>query len=232
VSNRIYPGANGQAFIRFQGSDAAMAVDVQGGVAAPVLAEAGITGLIEQQAVVKRPIVDSLYYDSSTVLSFTTTAAAVTANRLYVNPFLLTEDRYLERMAVRSSSGSGNIRLGIYRASEPSGSASPFPGALVVDLGSKAVSTDETFIADTANTFLAAGYYFLAAVFSGTPTMYQMNTYTASPLGIARDGFFSVNAHARVNHTFGALPDPIGAAAWNGGASPQIFIATLAEDPA
>lgn len=172
------------------------------------------------------PLVDNRIYDSTTAISsVTTSTGAMTANRLYAVPVLVKERRYLNNVSVWVQGGSaGNVRVGVYAAT-----ADYLPGSLLVDIGTADTGTGFILreVADTAYTELLPGIYFLAAVFSGTPTVTTI-TAVSSELGIASGSPLS---YYYVAHTYGALPASFGTPTSASGAGPRLMFSTLAAQP-
>lgn len=128
------------------------------------------------------------------------TTGAVTAGRMYLFPIVLRQD--VDRIAVQYSSGTGgNVRMGIYADS------SGLPGALVIDGGAQAVGAglNEMTITLTA----LDGVYWLACIFSGTPTMI-LGTPTGHGIGAPNGSFTTAQAAAYVTRAYGALPASAG----------------------
>ncbi len=139
-------------------------------------------------------------------VSSTGIAAAMVANRLYmtrlISPAALAVSELGIRVATAGAAGT-LARLGIYHAQ-----ADGMPGDLLVDAG--AVPTDAiAYVSVAINQSLAAGtVYWLAAIFSGAPTVAGFNNHAsqgpflgfdaASTSNIGRVGFYRTR-------TYGAL---------------------------
>lgn len=122
---------------------------------------------------------------------------AVTAGRMYMAPIFI--NRPIDRVGLQVSSGTpGNVRTGLY-AHDGAGK----PGALALDFGANAMGAgfNEFSFAETS----FEGLYWLAMIFSGTPTMVVGDP--AAALVGAPSGSFNV-FHAGVYKTqaYGALP--------------------------
>ncbi|CAB4195051.1 hypothetical protein UFOVP1279_18 [uncultured Caudovirales phage] len=114
------------------------------------------------------PLLASAQYTAST--SLTSTAAALTNNRLYYVPFLVTVSTTFDRIAINhtaTAASAGSVaRLGIYN------SASGVPSTRVLDAGTVDLTTAAALKPITISQTLAPGIYWLAAVaqFTGSPT--------------------------------------------------------------
>jgi hypothetical protein len=154
----------------------------------------------------------------------TGTTISVVANRHYAHPFIVGKQTTWDTIGVEvTTAGAGGslARLGIYEAQSDG-----TPGALVLDAGTVLVdATGDREISITQE--LSAGFYFLTFVSDGTPVI------RAAILGETGAGWLgsaSVSSSSATifrAHTFGALPDPYGAASYTGGHnSPGLYLET------
>ena len=174
-------------------------------------------------------MLDSLYYDSTGVMPSTVTSGTFIANRLYAVPIRLVERRFLKEIGVYVSTAStGNVRFGVY-GRDGDGKL----GDLLVDIGATTTNSSGALsaVTDADNTELIAGRYFLAAVFSATPTINGLSP-VSSVLG-ATVGGSSMNtiSHYYAAHIYGALPTAFPAVTAGSGSAPRILFSTLAALP-
>jgi len=131
------------------------------------------------------------------------------ANRLYGIPFIAARAMSVDRIAVYINvlAAGKSARLGLYRNGTNNN-----PGALVVDGGEVSVDATglKTVVIDEA---LTKGLYWMAIVSDGTPTPHGYAQYgsTIPSISTMSDGRgYEIGWY--VAHTYGALPDPFGAA--------------------
>lgn len=140
-------------------------------------------------------------------------AIALVADRLYGNAFWVPRLMTFDRIGIEvQSAGAGGtkIRLGIYQV----GSADDkYPGALVLDAGT--VDADGTGVkAITIEEQLSRGWYYLACVTDGTPSVrfgaLHYHHYFAGLLGgpASLTSFISYADRWLVTFSYAALPDP------------------------
>jgi hypothetical protein len=128
------------------------------------------------------------------------------ANVLYAVPIHISHDMTLAALVAQVTTGSaGAVRMGVYNDS------SGYPGSLVVDAGTGDTTGTGTIEVATTQA-LSRGKYWIAGVFSATPTLRRFNGTatnnvvaigytTADPTG-ATDTITGVT----VAYTYGALP--------------------------
>ncbi len=136
-----------------------------------------------------------------------TSSMSVALNTLYAVPFLCEERRTFDRIGIRvAGTAAGNARLGIYNSG-----ADGLPSSLLLDSGQLATSTINTDVTATISQELQAQtLYWLAAVFSSTPTVGADNVYEAAGLGAADFGASNRSTVLTRTFTFAALPNPFG----------------------
>jgi len=128
--------------------------------------------------------------------------AAITANRLYCSPFLVTRAITIDRLAFEVTTGdAGNARVGIYNDD-----GTGYPGTLNTDVGTgDTTNVAIVAVAISGNLSLTPGLYWLAIVSDVAPTTRHAQLLFGSPMGYASD--FNSNAGAvYMAHTYGALP--------------------------
>ncbi len=148
------------------------------------------------------------------------TAAAVVANTLYAQPFNASRGATIDSVGVNVSAvvaGSG-VRMGVYR------SLNGVPGALVADFGIVATTNPAAFKEITGlSQKLQPGLYWLAAVFSHTPTIRQIPQAAILGIyGVDNAATTAVGTGYTGSLTYGALPSNF----------PTITVSTAATQPA
>ena len=130
---------------------------------------------------------------------------AVTADKLYALPFLVTKTVRVNRLATYTQSGeTGNGRMGVYHSGQD-----VIPTRLVKGSGSVAVGSTANYHDFDPPFSLHRGLYWIVAVFSGTPTMHRIPyeqgvawEILGRTIGISTA--FSIGWEA--THSFAALP--------------------------
>jgi hypothetical protein len=147
------------------------------------------------------------YYVPGTVAAAqdNTRNMAVAANKIYVLPFLVTERVRFDRVTTFTQSGAtGNGRMGVYRNGKDL-----HPSTLVKGSGSVGVGAGANHHDFSPPVSLYRGLYWVAALFSGTPTMFRIPyeqgiawEILGRDAGIATA--FRIGWYA--DHSFAALP--------------------------
>ena len=130
------------------------------------------------------------------------TTAAVTANILYAMPFTVDRVLTIDSVGVHLTSqvSSSNVRMGIYKDSNG------VPHALVADLGTVG-TTDPTGLKEITGLLqkLQPGMYWLAAVFSHTPSISFLSASAISSVfGVSSAA--AVNTGINASFTYAVLP--------------------------
>lgn len=148
-------------------------------------------------------------YSSHIVSTAHGASLAITANRLYLQPFLLTHSRAVDGIFFRLSSGSGNYRLAIYDCNRDG-----TPGRKI--MGSTAdVATGSTGTIHIVTTGgpvrMPPGWYYLALVADAALTINisSVSNVGVNPLG--HDGVQYHYSYAYIANGSTTLPDPVGA---------------------
>ena len=162
----------------------------------------------------------NLYYPSLTP-GYSTAGAAVTADILYLTPFLVGKATTFTRIGLEVTAGAaGAARLGIYNFTDG------LPGSLVLDAGT--IDTSGAAVLEvTISQLLNPGWYALAIVFNATPSVrfaapsgtllpYYGRGFNAAPGGAAE----SINRA----FTYAALPDPFGTPTYTTGSLPLMHM--------
>lgn len=138
-------------------------------------------------------------------LNGTSTGAAVTAGRLYAVPIRITESVTATKIATYVTTGvaATNVRFGIYENS------SGVPGNRIIDGGEASTATTNTTPEVTISQALTPGWYFLAMVFNGTPSIRTNTVIRNTTLGATGLNVSGIS-HFYVAHTYGALPASFG----------------------
>ena len=185
-------GVTGTAPIVSSGG-AAPAISVTTGFAASTVA-AG-----DDARIVALPIFVSQQYTVNTTGTATTTA--LTTNRLYYLPYLITTSTTFDRMALEHVGAVGGVgsvvRLGIYS------STAGLPSTKLLDAGSLDLTTAAAFKALTINVTLTPGLYYLAVVAQITSGACTFRTIT--PSIVTPDSAGVING-AKFEAAAGALP--------------------------
>lgn len=168
------------------------------------------------------------YYAVSDGLA--TSNVAVVANILYGTPIYIPElvtilTINLSNVNIAGAAGT-KARIGLYKKSN----TGDFPSSLVVDGGE--VATDSTGTKTvTVSTALTPGWYFMAVVFSGTPTILGFslssgaNTLSLFGSDVANaSGTGSIFATITSSYTYGALPSTFPTATYVKNQGPRLCI--------
>lgn len=167
-------------------------------------------------ALVSIPPVGSYLYPWSGQLG--TGTLAVNANRLYAALFATGVPISIDRVGYEVTTGSaGFARMGAYTYDPSTG----LPSTLISDCG-VGITDNIAVVEITPTTFVVpAGLFFLAIVFSVTPTVRRMsavvpvNSVPWGHSGNSETGSNSTNQHAVYGaHTYGALPTAFPAATY------------------
>jgi hypothetical protein len=133
--------------------------------------------------------------------------AVLAANTLYGMPFLISQKRVIDRVAVCVTAFvAGNVRLGLYRAD-----ASGRPAALVADFGQIVVAANAVYTLSAAPLplTLGPGLYFLALVSSSASTIRGFAVAGLIPvLGVSSALGTAWSLGFSVAFPYAALPDP------------------------
>lgn len=161
-------------------------------------------------------LVGNYYFGGMTV----GTGVALTANRLYANPFFVATTMTFDRITVNVTTGvAGAMRLGIYNDLAAS------PTTLVMDCGTVDVTSTAIVYVDAINKQLTKGWYWLAGVSDVAPSIAKVSTpIHGVPLGY--DSGFNIVVGGYKAFTYAALPASFGTITTYYGASPAApFIA-------
>ncbi len=162
----------------------------------------------------------NLYYPSI-FPQYNITGSAVTADILYLTPFLVGVTATFTRIGLEVTSlASGAARLGIYNFT------GGLPGPLVLDAGT--INTGSAAVLEvTISQKLAPGWYFLAVVFNATPSV-RFGAAPTTFMPMAGWGFNVApgNLGEFINKTFtyAALPNPFGTPTYTTGAGPLMHL--------
>jgi hypothetical protein len=172
------------------------------------------TEQIEQGTLLHPPHVSGRYYGSPLAAAvYASRTATIVANYMYASPFLAgaVAGRDYDRISIHVTTAAlgKSCQLGIYADS------AGVPGALVLDAGNVSAATTGGKEINIAQT-LARGWYWLACLSDGTPTLRR---YYAA--GGAHLPWLGHNSGQDLNHyagmyvaqAYGALPDPFTAGA-------------------
>jgi hypothetical protein len=159
------------------------------------------------------------FYDSN--ITSTTTTFVLVANTLYAVPIMIpkTNTYTTESLEVSVLAGGKTMRYGIY--TDTNGA----PNALVLDSGTtSAGSTGARSI--TISQQLTAGWYWMAVVCDGTPTVRALTTSPLPWLGFSSGTDTTFHAGWSVAFTYAALPNPFtGGGALMTTAAPRLMLA-------
>lgn len=150
------------------------------------------------------------------------TTLAITANRLYAIPFLLSGTHQFIRIGLYVGTlSAGNCRLGIYANQD----GDVYPGALVLDAGAVDVGSiglKEIVISQE----LGPGLYWLALVGNSTPTLRAIAVAGAMPILGLDNAFNTAPGNGwYVAFTYAALPNPFpGGGTVNTGSLPAVAL--------
>lgn len=140
--------------------------------------------------------------------SASSTAGTTVANKLYFSPFLLIVAANIDGLGARVGTGvaATSIRLGIYECG-----SNGHPGALLRETSALSAATSGTdVIGSITSISLRPGWYYTGIATEGAPAMGRIdgNGNTAHILGQDSGNLMISNQAIRVDHTFGALPNP------------------------
>lgn len=133
----------------------------------------------------------------------TGSAAAVTANRLYAQLHYIGQNETAIGLGTNVATGvaSSNVRLGLYANNDG------VPGSLILDAGEVSTSSSSSTPEIVISQALPAGYYWVAGVFSDTPSIRTLSVSRGSLMGISSLGGAGVTQFY-ASYTYGVLPDP------------------------
>lgn len=165
------------------------------------------------------PTVSGRFYSCPFVESLTT--FAMSASILYAIPILLTsaETGQTNNIEVTVQSAGNNLRMGIYADSDG------VPSSLILDAGTVSLTgTGNKPISISQN--LSAGWYWLACVTNGTPTVRALSQSNALPvLGFTSATDTTTHVGWSVAFTYAALPNPFtGGGALMTTAAPRLML--------
>ena len=133
------------------------------------------------------------------------TTGAITANRLYAIPFLVSGTHTYTKIGIYVGTlSAGNVRLGIYNNLD----GDVYPGALLLDAG--VVDVGSTGLKEVVISLqLQPGLYWLALGGSSTPTLRAIAVAGAMPI-LGLDNAFNTTPGIGwyVAFTYAALPNP------------------------
>lgn len=143
------------------------------------------------------------YYGGLTATTFTT--LAVTAGVIYTAPIFIPQRKRYTNIALEVTAGSASsVRLGMY---QDSGGR---PGALLFDAGAVSCATPNGARGIGIDVIIDPGWYWLACLFSATPTVRAISQTNATVLlGWTSTTDVTRRVGCSVAQAFGALPDPI-----------------------
>jgi len=129
------------------------------------------------------------------------TTGALTANRLYAIPFVVSKRTVLDRIAINvTTAGTGNARLGIYE------DLGTYPSKLLLDAGAISIATTGVKSV-TISHVLTNGLKWLVIVSNGTPTIRSFAVASLSPvLGYGNTLGTAPNLGLYTAFTYAALP--------------------------
>lgn len=135
-----------------------------------------------------------------------TNTLTVTADRLYAVPFAVGSAMSIDRLGYEVTTGSaGFVRMGVY-AHSPTAFG---PGALLADFGT-GITDSIAVVEITGSVTVPAGVFWVAGVFSVTPTVRRVNAGVGAVfLGYSannENGTTSYNCVAYGAHAYAALP--------------------------
>lgn len=147
---------------------------------------------------------------------------ALAADRLFGMLLVVARDITVDRIAIEVTvADAGKVaRLGIYNDG-----SNLYPGTLVVDGGEISVAANGIITA-TISEALTKGYYWVAIVSDGTPTIrgYGTGEGVIPQLGPTSTNFSETVRAARAVRAYGALPDPFTGGALSPGWLPKILL--------
>lgn len=157
------------------------------------------------------------YYYGHPASTTTAAGSAVTANQLYAIPVFVPETVTITKVAlfVTTGAASSNVRLGLYNC------AAGVPTSLVIDGGTASTAGSSTTPSVTISQSLSPGWYFIAAVFDGTPTIRVATANRGTILGMSTVNgngvtqFTQSFTYGALNSTFGSVTDDTGTSPLN-----------------
>lgn len=197
--------ANGDLLTRVAGSPAALAIGTNGQV---LTVAAGLPSWATPSggagsAFALAPISQQWYTAPSDDNNISTMSTA--ANTMYLVPFPVPQTTTYDAFGLEiTASAAGNVHLGIY---------GPFTGSfaslpLVLDTGAVSVSSTGQKTQAISQS-LTPGWYFLAALFSNSPTVRQIaNSNALNVFGRTVRGTSIWDSRAIYSQAYGNLPSP------------------------
>lgn len=179
-------------------------------------------GVLTGAPSIKPPMQAGRYYSNPFIL--TVSSATLTANRLYATGIYIGNSTTITKIGIEQATGAaGNARLGIYNMGTDG-----LPSSLVLDAGTvTTTSTAEKEI--TISQVLAAGWYYLAAVFdaggagASSRTIASLSPASWGIGSASTTGFPTINSITGT-HTYGALPSTFTTPVIGGGAELLIWV--------
>jgi hypothetical protein len=153
-------------------------------------------------------LVSGRYYETPLALSSSMTAVlAVTKDVLYATPFFVPETTTFTGIGIEVTTGvaSSSVRLGVYA------DGGGVPNTLVLDAGAVA-TTGVGFSEIAISQALAPGWYWLAGVFSHTPTVRaKASSHVHDGLGLTSNTDTTPHPGWSAAQAYGVLPNPFSA---------------------
>ena len=161
-------------------------------------------------------------FSSTQIATGAVTTLAVTADILYACPLFVAQASVtLSAIGIEVTTfATGNVRLGIYYDSAGA------PVTLLQDSGAVSTGTANGFKSVATSQVLTSGWWWLACVFSATPTVRVITTANSLHLLGATSGTdTAIHSGVSVAQAYGSLPDPFTAeSALHTGNFPRIMI--------
>lgn len=170
-------------------------------------------------AVWPNPVSGRLY--TSSLATGATTTLAATNDILYACPIIISSAITITSIGIEVTTfAAGNVRVGIYT------NTAGMPDALLVDSGALSTGTSNGFKSAVISQSLTLGLYWIAGVFSATPTVRAITTVNSlHHLGFSSGTDTAVHTGVSVAFSYAALPNPFtGGAALHTGNFPRFLI--------
>lgn len=229
----MYRDDDGNAFIRFQGLDIAMPVDIGNGVAIPDVTTSLLADLADPASAIAQAVgrtprphpISGRFYGYRSTFGGLRSASAMAANTLTGGPMSVPVDTVIDQIALSITTGAAGgslIKLMLYDST-----ADGLPGALLEESGGLAADGIAVITYSVSRTLTGGHLYYVYAVTNGMPTVEATGAHGASIFGGTGANDVGSRMSITTAHTYGAAPDPFGAPGSYGLFVPNVVVRTV-----